>query len=65
MKTYEVFLQSEISKTLIFKSMSKQKQWRLVHIRRDVKSHGLGNSSNKNFMRTRVKLYSFEYVGDG
>lgn len=55
-------IMAAFSSTPVFKAMSKQKCWILKDVRRDLKSHGGGNSSNKDFMRTMVKMYSFEFV---
>lgn len=60
-KEFRVF--AAFSSTPIFKSMMKQKQWALKSVKRDVTSHGYGSFANKNHMRTKVKMYSFEYVG--
>lgn len=58
-KNYRVF--GAFSSTPVFKSMSKEKDWVLKSIKRDVKSRG-GTSSNKDFMRKKVKMYSFEFL---
>jgi Fe-S cluster assembly ATPase SufC len=59
-KGFRVF--GAFSSTPVFKSMTKQKDWVLRSISRDILDRG-GSSSNKNYMRTKVKMYSFEYVG--
>lgn len=65
-KGYRVM--AKFSSTPIYKSMSKQKNWKLKEIRRDVDDSVVGSGVKKNVLkikggfRTKVKTYSFEYL---
>ena len=61
-KKENIKVMAKFSSTPIYKSMIKQSCWSLRSIDRAMKSRG-GSSSNKNFMRSKVKTYSFLYTG--
>lgn len=46
----------------VYKALMKDERWILKDIKRPLKESG-GTSANKNFMRTKVTLFSFKWVG--
>lgn len=66
-KDYRIM--AKFSSTPIYRSMKKSPHWKLKNIGRDLKTREFGGclrgpkSSNANSFRTKVKTYSFEFVG--
>tara|TARA_R110000868_G_C10972548_1_gene770434 strand:- start:24422 stop:25549 length:1128 start_codon:yes stop_codon:yes gene_type:complete len=64
-KKPEMRVMSKFSSLPVFKAMTKNRQWKLKKISRDVvtKKFGVGlKQTNKDSFRTKVKTYSFEYM---
>lgn len=51
------------SSTPVLKALSKDKKWKLINIRKNLKSNNTGNSANKTYMRLKVTMFSFKYTG--
>jgi hypothetical protein len=60
---YGYRVMAKFSSTPIYRSMVKQKEWRLRDITRALKKHKQDDVNVAGHQRTKVKTYSFEYIG--
>jgi GNAT superfamily N-acetyltransferase len=61
-KGFKVF--SKFSSTPVFKAMTKDKNWKLENISRQLKKQKGQKMIRDNGFRLKIKTYSFKYIGE-